>query len=241
MEEQYYAEFTCFSWLLAQENGDELYVGILSTLLEDASGLALHMIHDGDVGGTATLDLTRDMISKPYTEDVLLVHGYCADVRHNNAFMRAFVRGAQSGSRTASSTGSFMLDASAKSPFAENKTFDTESHKKLEISAIAADRGAKSYHELLGFRLASTMDGTGMLPFHPVLVGNRTLPSVHGGSVAGFMHACLQNRMRFAAPGAAVETVPTHPLKVGSRRPRKAVPCNVIPCPRIWSRMRCWI
>jgi acyl-coenzyme A thioesterase PaaI-like protein len=51
------------------------------------------------------------------------------------------------------------------------------------------------------------MYGTDMLPFDTVLVGNTTLPSTHGGMVAGFMYACLQNRVRFAAPGSAVKTM----------------------------------
>jgi hypothetical protein len=58
VEGQSYAEFTCFSWLLAQENGDEFDVGILSTLLDDASGLALHMIQQSEA--SACRDICKD-------------------------------------------------------------------------------------------------------------------------------------------------------------------------------------
>jgi hypothetical protein len=50
--------FPASSWLVAQENGDEFDVGILSALLDDASGRALHMIQQSEA--SACRDICKD-------------------------------------------------------------------------------------------------------------------------------------------------------------------------------------
>ena len=160
---------------LAAAGENHIGVGALVTVLDSACGVGT-MMAMGYREGTATVDLRIDYLRDPAPEAGCYVVAQAVHVGgapgSGMVMMRAEARETRSESLLACATGAFVRRRlSAPAP--------GERHIFPAVLSTAPD-----YRSLMGF----VSDAAGLrMPFRPGLVGNGSLPSLHGGAVAAHL------------------------------------------------------
>lgn len=163
-----------YAAFLAGAGARHIGIGPLVTVLDSACGIGA-MMALGFREGTATVDLRIDYLRDPSPETSCLVLTAPVDVggqpEAGMVMMRAEARETSENTVLAHACGRFI-------------------RRRLPAVVAAADPPAASpatardYDALMGF----VPDRAGLrMPFRPGLVGNGSLPSLHGGAVAAHM------------------------------------------------------
>ena len=150
-------------------------IGPLVTVLDSACGIGA-MLAMGFREGTATVDLRVDYLRAPSAGASCMVTAMPVDVggqpEAGMVMMHAEAREMTGGDVLAHATGRFIrrrLPAPGKAP---------------SLPPALSKPTAADYPALMGF----APEGAGLrMPFRPGLVGNGSLPSLHGGAVAAHL------------------------------------------------------
>jgi uncharacterized protein (TIGR00369 family) len=166
-----------------------LHPGALTVLADSACGLAVGAALK-QRAPYATLDLRMDYLRPAGPEHDVHCDAHCYRVTRNVAFVRAEVWQRERDEPIAAAQASFMLSTASGKRSAS------------EAPAPAADEGgwvapagdepvlpgtSIPYVDYLGIRATgAAADALFRLPYQEKLIGNPTLPALHGGVIAGF-------------------------------------------------------
>lgn len=166
--------------------------GALATLLDTVCGIGA-MAHMDFEEAVATLDLRIDYFARPPLGTPLRA---TSEVTH-----QAGAPGAGSLLVTAEArgTGAPLAAARATGRFIRRPMPAQEGEAGSYPSGTF--REARDYAALMAFR--SSEPGHTVLPFRPGLVGNGSLPSLHGGAVAALLQECACRYLAAQRDGAA--------------------------------------
>lgn len=172
-----------------------MHPGAITVLADSCCGLAVGAALDTHVT-YATLDLRIDYLRPASPALVTHCDAHCYRLTRSVAFVRAEVHQEDRDEPVAAVQAAFMLSTPsgrrrATEPVAVNRqvaqVHDPTDWQAPPASEPAMPPGAIPYLDYLGIRVApDPVAPVFRLPFHPRLVGNPTLPALHGGVVAGF-------------------------------------------------------
>jgi uncharacterized protein (TIGR00369 family) len=176
-----------------------MHPGAITVLADSCCGLAVGAALETRVT-YATLDLRIDYLRPASPALMTLCDAHCYRLTRSVAFVRAEVWQEDRDAPVAAVQAAFMLSTpSGRRQGAEPAQTPGAADARAGDAAGAADwlppsasepampPGAIPYLDYLGIRVAPDPDAPIFrLPFHPRLVGNPTLPALHGGVVAGF-------------------------------------------------------
>ncbi|HLT79241.1 MAG TPA: acyl-CoA thioesterase domain-containing protein [Ferrovibrio sp.] len=164
-----------FAPFLTEAGADHIGIGPLATVLDSACGIGA-MVALGFRESTATVDLRIDYLRDLSPGVSCQVEAGAVDVggqpEAGMVMMRAEARDKGTNAIIAHATGQFIR---RRLP---------EGDLSAEAPPPAATTNAPDYRSLMGF--VSEPAGLRM-PFRPGLVGNGSLPSLHGGAIAAHM------------------------------------------------------
>ncbi|MFA7428670.1 MAG: hotdog domain-containing protein [Rhodospirillaceae bacterium] len=173
--------------------GGAISQGPLATILDSVCGVAA-MARLEFLEAVATVDLRLDYLRAPQPRRGIVAAAQVAEVLgeegRGSVVVRAEVRHADDpvGAPLAAAVGRFIRRPlrDARQPVAE-----------VPPGPLAV---GDSYGALMGFRWDD--DGSVVLPFRPGLVGNGSLPSLHGGAIAAHLQeaACMALARAASAP-----------------------------------------
>ncbi len=161
-----------------------LHGGAVTALLDESCGMAVQLALDG-TRTIATLDLRIDYQKPALAGLDVKTHSLCTRVARSIAFVQATAYQESEGDPVATATACFMIGASRSSVPVEWPSVAVPP-PTLEAPEDPASEFANSpFARCLGIR--SQADGTAMMPFSPKIIGNPTLPAIHGGMTGAFL------------------------------------------------------
>jgi acyl-coenzyme A thioesterase PaaI-like protein len=202
---------------------DRIHTGCLCVLADTACGIAVGTALE-EMEPFATLDLRMDYLRSADATRDLICQAHCHRLSRNVAFVRGELRQPGNEEVIAYASATFMRATPnarrpttageaaprpdhATRPLTSQPAFRQVSAKDLEAAAKstqpAMPPGRSPYVDHLGV-VQHPQTGAGpifRLPFHPDLVGNPTLPALHGGVLAGFSETAMILHLMATNPG----------------------------------------
>lgn len=181
-----------------------LHPGPLIVLADSCCGLAV-ITALADRQPIATLDLRMDYLRRAGPGADLYCETECVRMTPNVAFVRGTLWQSEREQPVASVQSAFMLATPAKRSAAQSDRAAPEAAPWLAPAGDApiADGVDIPYARYLGIRLAEPgATPVYRLPYQRKLIGNPTLPALHGGVVAGFAETAATLHLIQAVGGA---------------------------------------
>jgi len=162
-----------------------LHGGVVTAMLDESCGAAVYLALDG-TRAIATLDLRIDY-QKPATPLLAIkAHSVCTCVTRSIAFVRATAYQDSEDNPVATATACFMIGANRSKMMFGDVPMDFGRIPALEAPEDPASPFANSpFARCLGIRVEK--DGTLVMPFSPKLIGNPSLPALHGGMTGALL------------------------------------------------------
>lgn len=216
-------------WLPARPtwNGDvhrnRIHTGCLCVLADTACGIAVGTALE-EMEPFATLDLRMDYLRSADATRDLICHAHCHRLSRNVAFVRGELRQPGNEEVIAYANATFMRatpnarrptpgeevstkPSHAAKPPASQPLFRQVAVQDLEAAATstqpAMPLGRSPYVDYLGVLRHSQAEADSIfrLPFRPDLIGNPSLPALHGGVLAGFGETAMILHLVATNPG----------------------------------------
>ena len=156
-----------------------LHGGVVTAMLDESCGAAVYLALDG-TRAIATLDLRIDYQKPATPSQALKAHSVCTRVTRSIAFVRATAYQDSEDTPVATATACFMIGANRTRMMLGDMPMDYSRIAALEAPEDPASPFANSpFARCLGIRVEK--DGTLVMPFSPKIIGNPSLPALHGG------------------------------------------------------------
>ena len=161
-----------------------LHGGVVTAMLDESCGMAVQLALDG-TRAIATLDLRIDY-QKPATPGLdIRAHAVCYRTTRSIAFVRATAYQESEDDPVATATACFMVGAN-RTNMLKGRSRDDLTLPTLEAPDDPAGPFAQSpFARCLGIGVLG--DGTLVMPFSQVIIGNPLLPAIHGGITGAFL------------------------------------------------------
>jgi uncharacterized protein (TIGR00369 family) len=155
-----------------------LHGGVVTAMLDESCGMAVQLALDGS-RAIATLDLRIDY-QKPATPGLdISAHAVCTRVTRSIAFVRATAYQDSEDDPVAAATACFMIGANRTNMLTDRPTA-YPAPPTLDAPEDPTGPFVDSpFARCLGIRIGD--DGTLVMPFSPLIIGNPILPAIHGG------------------------------------------------------------
>jgi len=193
----------------AQFAGDSetgvLHGGVITALIDHTCGASVQL-KKAMRQAIATLDLRIDYMKPAASGETVHCHAHCYKMTKNIAFVRAEAYQGE-GDLIANAVATFMLAANKTSLSVRP---DTTKLNELPVRPPAPPRSPgspaqkmlerMSYAQFLGVECEQRGDDvTAIMRFEPRLIGNPSLPALHGGTIGAFLEttALLQLSAQF--------------------------------------------
>jgi len=162
-----------------------LHGGVVTAMLDESCGAAVYLALDG-THAIATLDLRIDYQKPATPSQALKAHSVCTRVTRSIAFVRATAYQDSEDNPVATATACFMIGANRTKMMLGDMPMDYSSVPALEAPADPAGPFANSpFARCLDIRIEK--DGTLIMPFSPKIIGNPSLPAIHGGMTGALL------------------------------------------------------
>jgi uncharacterized protein (TIGR00369 family) len=195
-----------------------LHGGVVTAMLDESCGMAVDLA----LGGTraiATLDLRIDYQKPAIAGLDVRAHSVCTRVARSIAFVHSTAYQVSEDDPVATAAACFMIGANQTNILTDwpKNAFPVPT---LEAPEDAASPFSHSpFARCLGIRLQN--DGTWMMPFSAKIIGNPTLPAIHGGVTGAFLETAaivgVTRELGAAAPPKPIG------LTINYLRPGRAV------------------
>jgi uncharacterized protein (TIGR00369 family) len=176
-----------------------LHGGVITAMVDESCGMAVQLALDS-MRTIATLDLRIDYQRPAMAGLDIRAHSICTRVTRSIAFVRCTAYQESEEDPVATAAACFMIGANQTSLLAD---WPKDAFPTLNAPEEAAGPFANSpFARCLGFRLQD--DGTLMMPFSPKIIGNPSLPAIHGGMTGSFLETTaivgVTRELKAAAP-----------------------------------------
>jgi uncharacterized protein (TIGR00369 family) len=161
-----------------------LHGGAITALLDESCGMAVQLALDGP-RTIATLDLRIDYQKPALVGHDVKAHAVCTRAARSVAFVQATAYQSSEDDPVATATACFMIGSPRTNLSADWPSIAVPA-PVLEAPEDRSSAFAGSpFARCLGIRAQD--DGTWMMPFSPKIIGNPTLPAIHGGMTGAFL------------------------------------------------------
>ncbi|MBL8669828.1 MAG: thioesterase family protein [Alphaproteobacteria bacterium] len=191
----------------ARGPGDaRMHGGMIATLCDSAAGIAAFCALPPDTP-IATLELRLDHVGAPGPGADVTVACGCTDVSSGLVLVRGEAADAATGAVVARMTATFAVTPRgfAIGSDAASASVAAGASGPRDGGAVSSRAAPASFARFLG---AEPRDGATLLvPFRPGLIGNVTLPALHGGVAAALLDLAVIEAVGVASPGDATADV----------------------------------
>jgi uncharacterized protein (TIGR00369 family) len=161
-----------------------LHGGAITALLDESCGMAVQLALDGP-RTIATLDLRIDYQKPALVGLDVKAHAVCTRAARSVAFVQATAYQSSEDDPVATATSCFMIGSPRTNLSAEWPSIAVPTPTLEVPEARESEFPASPFARCLGIRAQD--DGTWMMPFSPKIIGNPTLPAIHGGMTGAFL------------------------------------------------------